>query len=92
MGPMSEITHTFDHLSTQLTLVGLRVKVSKCKFWSLLRIFLNIEFLQGYTLVTYGLCILDVLIGFDDFVTHFLDEVLSQEVVHIDDLSFLGDA
>jgi hypothetical protein len=28
---MSEISHTFDHLLTQLTLVGLKVKVSKCK-------------------------------------------------------------
>jgi len=32
--PMNEITYAFDHLSTQLTLVGLRVKVSKCKLWS----------------------------------------------------------
>jgi hypothetical protein len=31
MGPMSEIIHIFDHLMTQLALVGLRVKVSKCK-------------------------------------------------------------
>jgi hypothetical protein len=30
-GPMNEIIHAFDHLSTQLTLVGLRVKVSRCK-------------------------------------------------------------
>ncbi len=30
-GLMSEITHTFDHLLTQLALVGLKVKVSKCK-------------------------------------------------------------
>ncbi len=34
VGPMSEITHAFDHLLTQLALVGLKVKVSKCKFWS----------------------------------------------------------
>jgi len=34
VGFMSEIIHTFDHLSTQLTLVGLKVKVSKCKLWS----------------------------------------------------------
>jgi hypothetical protein len=27
--PLNEITHVFDHISTQLTLVGLRVKVSK---------------------------------------------------------------
>jgi hypothetical protein len=26
---------------------------------------------------------------FQDFSTHFLDEVLSQDVVHIDDLPFL---
>jgi hypothetical protein len=43
MGHMSEITHTFDHLLTQLTLVRLRVKVLKCKFWSLSKIFLGIE-------------------------------------------------
>jgi hypothetical protein len=34
MGPMNEITHAFDHFSTQLTLVGFRVKVSKCKLWN----------------------------------------------------------
>jgi hypothetical protein len=32
--PLSEITRVFGHLSSQLTLVGLRVKVSKCKFLS----------------------------------------------------------
>jgi hypothetical protein len=31
-------------------------------------------------------------VGSQDFVTHFLDEVLSQDVVHINDLPFLGDA
>jgi hypothetical protein len=31
VGPMSEITHTFDHLSTSLALIGLRIKMSKCK-------------------------------------------------------------
>jgi hypothetical protein len=31
VGPLSEITFTFDHLSTQLTLVGFKVKVLKCK-------------------------------------------------------------
>jgi hypothetical protein len=29
--------------------------------------------------------ILGMLMGFQDFVTHFLDEALSQDVVHIDD-------
>jgi hypothetical protein len=43
MGPMNEITHAFDHLSTQLTLVGLKVKVLKCKLWSPSRIFPGIE-------------------------------------------------
>jgi hypothetical protein len=43
MGPLSEITHAFDHLLTQLTLVGLKVKVSKCKLWSPSWIFLSIE-------------------------------------------------
>jgi len=64
MGLMSEITHTFDHLLTQLVLVGLKVKVSKCKLWNLLGIYPNIEILQGYTLVTNGLRILGVLVSF----------------------------
>jgi hypothetical protein len=28
--------------------------------------------------------------GFQDFVTHILDETLSQDVVHIDDLPLFG--
>jgi hypothetical protein len=36
--------------------------------------------------------ILGVLMGFKDFVTHFLDETLSQDVVHIDDFPLLKDA
>jgi hypothetical protein len=32
VGPMNEISRAFDHLSTQLAQLGLRVKVSKCKF------------------------------------------------------------
>jgi hypothetical protein len=43
MGPMSDITRAFDHLSTQLTLVGLRVKMSKCKLWSPSEISLGIK-------------------------------------------------
>jgi hypothetical protein len=45
VGPMSEIIRAFDHLSTQLTLVGFRVKVSKCKLWSLSCFFLSIKIL-----------------------------------------------
>jgi hypothetical protein len=47
--------------------VGLRVKMSKCKFWNPSRISLNIKILQGCTLVVDGLCILDVLVGSQDF-------------------------
>jgi hypothetical protein len=92
MGPMSEIARAFDHLLTQLALVGFRVKVLKCKFWNPSKIFLSIEIPQGCTLVINGFHILDVFVSFQDFATHFLDEILSQDVVHIDDLFFLGDA
>jgi hypothetical protein len=70
---MNEII-SFDHLSTHLALVGLKVKVSKCKLWSPLGISSSIKIPQGYILVTIGLCILGVLMGFQDFITHFLDE------------------
>ncbi len=90
MGPLSEIVHTFDHLLTQLILVGLKAKVSKCKFWIPLGISSSIEIPQGCTLVIDGLCILGVLVGTQGFGTHFFDEVLSQDVAHIDDLLYLG--
>ncbi len=48
------------------------------------------QFKQGYILVTNGLHILGVLMGSQNFVTHFLDEELFQDVVHINDLPFLG--
>ncbi len=63
VGPMNELFCAFDHLLTQLTQVGLKVKVSKCKFWSPSKIFLNIEISHNCTLVTYGLRILGVLVG-----------------------------
>jgi hypothetical protein len=31
-------------------------------------------------------------VGFQTFATHFLDEALFQNMAHIDDLPFLGDA
>ncbi len=43
MGFISEITYAFDHLSTQLTLIGLKVKVSKCKLLNPSGIFLGLE-------------------------------------------------
>ncbi len=43
-------------------------------------------------MVIDGLCILGVQVGSQDFVTYFLDEVLFQDIVHIDDLPFLRDA
>jgi hypothetical protein len=89
---MNEITYAFDHLSNHLALVGLRIKVSKCKFWNPLRFSLGIKIPQGCTLVIDGLRILGVPMGFQDFATHFLDEILSQDVAHINDLPLLGNA
>jgi hypothetical protein len=57
-----------------------------------LGIFLSIKILQGCTLIIDGLCILGVPMGFQEFVTHFLDEVIFEDVVHIDDIPLLGDA
>jgi hypothetical protein len=91
-GPMNEITHAFDHLSTQLTLVGLRVKVLKYKLWSPSRISLGIEILQDCILITNGLCILGVLVSSQDFVMFFLDEALFLDMAHINDLLFWGNA
>ncbi len=92
MGPLSEITCAFDHLLTQLTLVRLRVKVSKCKLWNPSWISLGIETPRGCTLVTDGLRILSVIMSFQDFATHFLDEVLSQDMEHINIFPLLEDA
>jgi hypothetical protein len=49
------------------------------------------KFLQGCTLVIDGLCILGVPMGSQDFATHFLNDVLYQNVAHIDDFPLLGD-
>jgi hypothetical protein len=38
MGPMNKIIHALAHLLTQLTLIGFKVKVSKCKLWTPLKI------------------------------------------------------
>ncbi len=65
--------------------------MSRCKLWNPLGISSSIEIPKGYILVTNGLHILGVLIGFQDFITHFLDEVLSLNVAHINDLPLLGD-
>jgi hypothetical protein len=65
--------------------------MSKCKLWSPLKIPSSIKILQGCTLVTYGLHIFFVLMGFQNFVTHFLDEALFQDMPHINNLLFLGD-
>jgi hypothetical protein len=62
VGPMSEVVPSFDHLFTQLALVGFRVKMSKCKFWRF-RVSLDIKIPHGYTLVIDDLCILGVLMG-----------------------------
>jgi hypothetical protein len=56
MGPMNEIISAFDHFSTQLALVGLTVKMAKCKLWSPSWNYPCIKILLGYTLVTNGLC------------------------------------
>ncbi len=64
VGLMNEITYAFDHLLTQLALVGLKVTVSKCKFWNPFGIFLSIEIPHGSTLVIDGSRILGVPMGF----------------------------
>jgi hypothetical protein len=76
VGPMSEVTRTFEHLLTQLALVRLKVKVSKCKVWSPLKESPGIEIPQGCALVLNGLHILGLSMGIHDFAAHFLDKVL----------------
>ncbi len=66
--------------------------MSKCKLWSPSRFSLGINILKVCILVINGLCILGVLVGFYNFSIHFLDEVLFQNMTHINDLLFLGDA
>ncbi len=66
--------------------------MSKCKFWSPLGISPIIKIPKGYTLVTNGLHVFNVPMGFQDFATHFLDETLFQDMAHIDDLPLLRDA
>jgi hypothetical protein len=62
--------------------------VSKCKLWNPSRIFSNVD-LQGYTLVIDDLRILGVQMGFENFVTYFLDEFLFQNMAHINDFLLL---
>jgi hypothetical protein len=90
VGPMGEIICAFGHLSTQLSLVGFKVKMSMCKLWNPSRIFPGIRIHQHYIFVTDGLCILGVPMGSQDFATHFLDGALSQDVAYINDLLLLG--
>jgi hypothetical protein len=80
MGHLNKIILTFDHLSTQLPLVGLKVKMLKCKLWNPSRIFSSIKNPLNYILVTNDLHILGVPMGFQNFVTHFLNEVLLQNM------------
>jgi hypothetical protein len=79
MGPLNEIVLAFDHLSTQLALIGLKIKVLKFKLWSSSRISLGITNPQCCILIIDGLCIMGVgaSMGFQDFVTIFLNEALS---------------
>ncbi len=43
VGLMSEVVIAFNHLSTQLALVGFKANVSKCKLWNLLKNILGIN-------------------------------------------------
>jgi len=52
MGPMNQLICAFDHFLTQLTFVGFKVKMLKCKLWSPSRISPSIKILQGCNLVT----------------------------------------
>jgi hypothetical protein len=54
--------------------------------------FKDLEIFQGCILVTNDLHILGVPIGSQGFVIFFLDEILSQDVAHINDLLLLGNA
>jgi hypothetical protein len=65
------------------TLVGLRVKMQLLKF--------TIKIFQSYTLITYGLHILNVLVSSKYFVAHFVNEVLFHNMAYIDHFLLMGD-
>ncbi len=89
---VEKIVRAFDHLLTQLAIVRLKVKVSKCKLWSPSGISLGIKIPQGCILVMNWLMYFRCANGFSRLYHTFLDEVLSQDVVHINDLLLLGNA
>jgi hypothetical protein len=45
VGTMNEVVLAFNHLLTQLALIGLKVNVSTCKLWNPLRISSSVNFL-----------------------------------------------
>lgn len=50
-----------------------------------------IKIFQTYTLITYGLHILDVLVSSKYFATHFVNEVLFHNMAYIDHFLLMGD-
>jgi hypothetical protein len=44
VGTMNKVVIAFNHLLTQLTLIGLKVNMSTCKLWSPLGIFSSVNF------------------------------------------------
>ncbi len=86
MGPMIEIVLAFNRLMTQLILVGLKVKVSKCKLWSPFKHKDSSKLHFGHRWLTHFGC----ASGFLKLCHMFFYGTLYQDVVHIDHLSLLG--
>ncbi len=73
VGLMNKVIPTFDHLSTHLVWVGFMVKVVKSKLWNPLRISVGVEIPYGCILVTNGLRISGVPMGFLRFCHTFFE-------------------
>jgi hypothetical protein len=86
---MNEISRAFDQLSTQLALFGQGVKVQALKSIKDLsrhKDSLGLHF--GHKWFTH----FGFANGFLGLATHFLDEALFQDVMHVDNLPLLGNA
>lgn len=85
---VSFIPLTFNHFASQLALKGLVVQPCKCITWSPSNLFTNFSPPHGFCCLPNGIWVLGVFCGFVLFSSSFLQDILDEDVRHVN--VFLG--
>jgi hypothetical protein len=91
IGPFSIVSSAYEHFQFELNKIGLSIEFLKCATWSPYGLLLNFDTPSLFNTPSEGIKVLGVPLGTSSSTSSFIENVLLEDVWHVDLLLKMGD-